>query len=230
MKTDDFKREFLDRAAIYMGDFLNERGTREVWDPMYEMIKYEYPNHRKLFNPWWPNYSDELSSARSFIAKRANYFYDMVADYYGAGKPSVLKVNSNTDETELEGVTIKMNGIELSRPIFDGKYYTGKELTVEGNAERVKGWTVTTVTGTKKETKEVEGESYTFTMTNATSTTIEAILKDDTSVGGVSCDETKASDILTLSGVTVRKNATNTKGLRPGAYIWKNKIIMVNGR
>ena len=230
MKTDDFKREFLDRAAIYMGDFLNERGTREVWDPMYEMIKYEYPNHRKLFNQWWPNYSDELSSAHSFIAKRANYFYDMVADYYGADKPSVLKVNSNTDETELEGVTIKMNGIELSRPIFDGKYYTGNKLTVEGNAERVKGWTVTTVTGTKKETKEVEGESYTFTMTNATSTTIEAILKDDTSVGGVNYDETKASDILTLSGVTVRKNATNTKGLRPGAYIWKNKIIMVNGR
>ena len=76
----------------------------------------------------------------------------------------------------------------------------------------------------------MEGESYTFTMTNATSTTIEAILKDDTSVGGVNYDETKASDILTLSGVTVRKNAASTKGLSPGAYIWKNKIIMVNGR
>ena len=45
MDDEDFRNEFIERCYIYMGDFLNEEGTREVWDPMYEMIKYEYPYH-----------------------------------------------------------------------------------------------------------------------------------------------------------------------------------------
>ena len=40
-------------------------------------------------------------------------------------------------------------------------------------------------------------------------------------------DENPVSDINTLSGVTVRKKATSTKGLRPGVYIWNKKKIVV---
>ena len=50
-----------------MGDFMNEKGTRAVWDPMYDMIKYEYPNHRVLINQWWPNYNEELSRAKNWL-------------------------------------------------------------------------------------------------------------------------------------------------------------------
>ena len=39
MAIDDFRRMFLDRAAVYMGDFLNERGIRAIWDPMVDMIR-----------------------------------------------------------------------------------------------------------------------------------------------------------------------------------------------
>ena len=80
MEDEDFKREFLDRAAIYMGDFLNERGTREVWDPMYEEIRFEYPHHRALINQWWPNYNDELRNARTWLNKRTNVFYSQLAN------------------------------------------------------------------------------------------------------------------------------------------------------
>ena len=41
MEDPDFRREFIDRTCIYMGDFLNEKGVRAVWDPMYEMITDE---------------------------------------------------------------------------------------------------------------------------------------------------------------------------------------------
>ena len=80
MEDENFKREFLDRAAIYMGDFLNVTGTREVWDPMYDLIKTEYPFHRKLINQWWPNYNDELNAARNWVSQRTNHFYKQLAD------------------------------------------------------------------------------------------------------------------------------------------------------
>ena len=140
MEDEDFRREFVDRAAIYMGDFLNERGTRELWDPMYEMIKYEYPNHRQLFNPWWPNYSQELSSARQFLSRRTNYFYKFVAEYYGVGTPTALTVNKSLAEEEMDGTTIEMNGVKLSKGKFDGKFYADRKLTVSSSSPRVKGW------------------------------------------------------------------------------------------
>ena len=46
-------------------------------------------------------------------------------------------------------------------------------------------------------------------------------------IDDVSMDEQRISDITTLSGVTVRKKATSTKGLRPGVFIWNKKKIVV---
>ena len=46
-------------------------------------------------------------------------------------------------------------------------------------------------------------------------------------IDGVSMDENPVSDITTLSGVTVRKKATSTEGLRPGVYIWNKKKVVV---
>ena len=47
-------------------------------------------------------------------------------------------------------------------------------------------------------------------------------------IDGVTVDSSNtASDITTLSGVTVRKKATSTDGLRPGIYIWNKKKIVV---
>ena len=46
-------------------------------------------------------------------------------------------------------------------------------------------------------------------------------------VKGVQVEDNKVDDITTLSGVTVRKKATSTAGLRPGVYIWNKKKIVV---
>lgn len=54
MEDADFAREFIDRFSIYMGDFLNEKSVRAIWDPMYAMIKDEWKRHRSVVydNPW----------------------------------------------------------------------------------------------------------------------------------------------------------------------------------
>ena len=46
-------------------------------------------------------------------------------------------------------------------------------------------------------------------------------------INSVTIDENVASNITTLSGTIVRKNATSTAGLRPGVYIWNKKKIVV---
>ena len=104
-----------------MGDWLNERGTRAVWDPLYDAIKYEYPHHRKLINQWWPNYNEELTNARNWIAKRTEHFYKHIAEYYQLGTPLPLSVNKTIDENERSEMEIRINGVKLSEALFDGK-------------------------------------------------------------------------------------------------------------
>lgn len=140
MEDPDFKSEFLDRAAIYMGDFLNEKGTRAVWDPMYEMICTEYPFHRALINPNWPNYDNILTKARTWLSERTNYFYDHLANFYTWGTPTPLTINTTT----LYDLMLKVNGIQLTGNVYDGKYYAGRTITVNAQSSDedmvVTGW------------------------------------------------------------------------------------------
>jgi hypothetical protein len=160
MEDADFKREFLDRAAIYMGDFLNERGTREIWDAMYEQVKTEYPYHRELINRWWPNYGEELSKARTWLSQRTDHFYKHLANYYHWGTPTPLTINK---QEELD-VRMTVNGIALTNRVFDGKYYAGRTLTINGQApegREVRAWRVTGAVN-----QEVQGSELTLQMPN----------------------------------------------------------------
>ena len=200
MEDADFKREFLDRAAIYMGDFLNENGTRAVWDEMYDMIKTEYPYHRKLINEWWPNYNEELNNARTWLNKRTNYFYQQLADYYSWGTPTTLTVN----KTSQSDVTMTINGITLTGNVFDGKYYAGRAINLSGTANEegkaVIGWKVTGATS-----KEVQGSELTLTMPNG-SIAINPIIGEASGINTIQTSDTKhqTSDIYDLMGNKVK--------------------------
>jgi len=171
MEDIDFKTEFLSRAAIYMGDFLNEKGTREVWDAMYDMIKTEYPYHRELVNRWWPNYDNELSTARKWLNKRTDNVYKQLADYYNWGTPRALTINKQKEND----IKITVNGITLCNKVFDGKYYAGKTLTISAQGtedNEVTGWKITGA-----QSKEVQGNEITLQMPNG-NIAIEPIFED----------------------------------------------------
>ena len=207
MEDENFKREFLDRAAIYMGDFLNAVGTREVWDPMYDLIKTEYPYHRKLINQWWPNYNDELNAARNWVSQRTNHFYKQLADYYNTGTPVSMTVNTSISAEDLEGVRISFNDVVLSKGTFNGKFFSGHDVTLKGtpiNGKQVTGWKVTRVAqnGTTSET--IEGDTYTFEMPNCTRLVITAMLDEYSGIHYIADDDYHWSlndDLLTITGV-----------------------------
>ncbi len=173
MADDDFKREFIDHAAIYMGDFLNERGTRAVWDPMAELVKPELIKHREAnYNGgWWgwhPNYeqdiNNEINNARNWLSQRTNNFYKHVANYYGLGTPTPLVINKDMTEQ----VTTIVNGVTIKNADFDGKFFANRQLTVEGQGSEgreVTGWkVVTTNNNNTTTTTEVNEPVYSFTM------------------------------------------------------------------
>lgn len=212
MEDADFKREFIDRAAIYMGDWLNERGTRAVMDPMYDAIKYEYPHHRKLINEWWPNYNDEISAAQRWIAGRADYFYKHIADYYDLGSPMPLVVN----EAKAKDIEITMNGVKLSEGFFDGKFFRNRRMTVSGKSLQegtaVTGWTISkTATNGATTTETAEGAEYSFLMPTCKSLTINPIIGVDTGISSVEADNAPATR-YTLGGVRIPNN-TQHKGI-----------------
>ena len=217
MEDADFKREFLDRAAIYMGDFLNEKGTRAVWDEMYYLIKTEYPYHRELINRWWPNYDEELNNARNWLNKRTNYFYQQLADYYSWGNPTVLTVN----KVDLSDVTLTFNGIKLAGNVFDGKYYAGRTITLSATANEegkmVTGWKI--VGGANKE---VQGSELTLQMPSS-STVITPIISNASGIEEVANSQrpTANSQLYDLVG---NKVSTPQAGR---IYIQNGKKIVI---
>ena len=213
----DFKREFIDRCAIYMGDFMNERGTRAVWDPMYEQIKYEYPYHRELVNKWWPNYNDELKNARNWIAQRTDIFYNQLSKYYSLGSPIALTIaNSLTDE-ERQSFVIEVNGVKLSEALFDGKFFAGRALHLKGGStiegKTVVAWTVRTVNSNNSVTeKTIEGNVYDFDMPNCKSLDITPVLGTDTAIDTITIDDdSKDAPTYNLGGI---RTTIHNKGIK----------------
>ena len=230
MEDADFKREFLDHATVYMGDFLNVAGTREIWDPMYEMIKTEYPFHRKLINQWWPNYTTELNNARNWMASRTDNFYNYLAKFYDLGKTIPVEINQEVDESDLQAADIFINDIRLTKGTFNGKMYANRSYTVSSSSNegrRVVGWTISQVEASTKTTKTVKGSSFTFTVPNVLKMWINAIYDED---DGIDTQTDMAWKWRFFEGILTLSNIDN--GTRIVLYDLKGipqKSIIANG-
>lgn len=179
MDDADFKRDFIDRTAVYMGDFMNYQTTWEMLQSMYEQIQYEYPYHRKLINQWWPNYNDELNQAKNWLAERSDYFYQHMADYYKLGAPTPMTINANHTENQLNKVQVEFNGITLSKARFDGKFFDGRDITLKAQSNNdwttVKGWNIISTNNGEESKETVYGDEYTFTMPACSKLEIEVL-------------------------------------------------------
>ena len=223
MAISDFRRMFLDRAAVYMGDFLNEHGIRAIWDPMVDMIRQEFPYHKQAVNGWI-NYDNELKGTRNWLAARTGYFIYQLASFYNEGTPTVLTVNKDVASDKLEGVTISINDIPLTQPVFDGKYYAGRQVTLraEGGQQPVTGWQIVQVdnNGTTS-TSEVEGAQHVFTMPSCKSLTINALF-NTSGIRTITTDNRPDDDWYRLDG-------RRLQGLpnHPGLYIHQGRKVIV---
>ena len=192
MADPDFSREFIDRCAIYMGDFLNESGTREIWDPMADLVKPELIQHRNLYSwSWWgpeQEIQNEINNARNWLSQRTNNFYTHLKNYYNLGTLTNMTVNKELAEADAKDIPFYFNGVKLTKGVFDGKFFQDRSVTLEGTAEngkKVVGWTVTQTVSGNTTTTQVDGSKYAFTMPACTKLQINAITEIDTGINDV---------------------------------------------
>ena len=231
MEDEDFFTKFVDRCMIYTGDFLNEKGIREVWDPMYEAIKGEYQYHRNLFNPWWPNYSQELNSARTWVRQRTNTFITQLSTYYKLGTPAQVSINPEAEGATETGITF--NGFRLSKSTFDGRFFTGHTISLDSDDEEqpVAGWRVTEIqTNGSITIREVSGSQLTMEMPACSKLVITALTGTPDGIGTITTTAgLRSGNVYDLNGRIVRQGSTSLDGLPRGIYIVNGrKIIIIN--
>lgn len=213
MDDPQFNREFIDRMLIYMGDFLTKDRIIEIWDPMYDLIKEEYPRHRAQINAWWPNYQDEMNNARNWLNNRANNVINHLKQKYGLGTAKNVTINGGIEcDEEAKATGVSMNGIKLTRGRFHGKFYQGRTITLTAEPEEglyVQGWKITQ----SGEETIVNEPEYTFEVP-ANAIKVDVILSDIDGIINVEADENMASKVVdAIYDAQGRKVTENAKGM-----------------
>jgi hypothetical protein len=142
MEDQDFRNLFVERSAIYMGDFLNKVGIHKVWDSMYEKIKYEYPYHRQKDNMEF-DYEEEMRHVDEWLAHRTDEFYDQIRSFYQVGNPIPLEINVSQQDNPL--ASLSFNDVTLSEGHFNGKYYPNHAIRLKARPKEgieLIGWRI----------------------------------------------------------------------------------------
>jgi hypothetical protein len=121
-----------------------------------------------------------LDSPQLGFAARTASFYQQLADFYKLGAPTSLIMNKDFDADELSKVKISFNGVKLTKGKFNGKFFAGRKITLEGapvDGKEVTGWEITQVsTGGSITKNEISGNQYVFDMPVCQSLYINAVL------------------------------------------------------
>lgn len=216
MDIEQFRWEFLDKVAIYTGTFLSATKVKELLDEMAGIIAYEYPFHRQQINPWWPNYSNELNSAKNYISSRQTYFFNHLIQKYGLKGTIIGSINNDLSASDKEAINVEVNNIPVSESVFNGKFFDGRELKFHGTTNdeslEIKGWEVLRVEKNgSTSTTTYEGPDFAFTPTNLTTVRINAIIGEATGIDEV--ETTNGLDILYIYDINGRRIPELRKGI-----------------
>ncbi|MDE6379942.1 MAG: CotH kinase family protein, partial [Muribaculaceae bacterium] len=199
----EFKDMFIDRCAVYMGDFLRPEEIISRIDTRYDDIKFEYKYHRDLINPWWPTYSQEVENGRNWTKNRWKFFYDHLSSFFSLKKPVTMTIAKGNESDR----TLIVNGITLSGKEFDGKFFPGRKLTVQSVSESdglyVNGWEVTVTDKGQTTSTTYNTETLSITMPEGSHVAISPILGTEPLAVGLleaDIDTSLPSDVYDTAG------------------------------
>ena len=92
LENDDIRNLFIDKCCIFMGDFMNGKGTGATIDLIKEEAMEEFVAHRDKYNPGWGWWSDnrgeitnKFNDAKNWAEGRPNYFYQHIGNQWNLG-------------------------------------------------------------------------------------------------------------------------------------------------
>ena len=194
MEDPELRQMFIDKCCVYMGDFMNAKGTGEIIDIIKAEAMDEFVAHRAKYPTWSGNSRNEINDkfemAKKWLAgytesswwgtttykSRPDNFLDFLSAQYNLGTAFPVTINKGVADVP-EDVTV--NGIKLSEGVFDGKLFPNRQLTITATApegKTIAGWKVTTTpaSGSKK-TENYDGDELVLTPASCKSMSIEAI-------------------------------------------------------
>ena len=141
MNDQTFKNEFIERYAIYTGDFMNYEGMHRVWDPMYQKISYELPYFSQAAN-WtlYQNYYQEMADVDEWIRYRTDEFTRQLCEFYSLESPYPLTISKN------EAIdSLFFNDHRLSQSCYDGRYFRDHPIKLKAVPSKyhvITGWLI----------------------------------------------------------------------------------------
>lgn len=217
MENEDLRQMFIDKCCVFMGDFMNAEGTGAMMDEILDEALEEFVAHRNKYNSWGNNRNDILNkfeNAKKWLAgyeeqgwggwwgggqttvhkPRADYFLDHLNQQYKLGTAIPVTVNKGVSELP---DSVFINGIKLSKGVFDGKLFPNRQYTISAIAPEgkvIKGW--------KVNGQESEGSELKFSLeAGLNKMTIEAILGEGTGIQSVAT--TSWSWKRTVGGISI---------------------------
>lgn len=174
MSFREFREPFIDKFAIWLGDFLKPSVSISLIDSMVEEIYDELePTYSANQNfSSLTRFNTALSTLKGFFLQRPAYVYQHMAEHFSLGKviPMTLKTN---------GATVRINGNGLSEGDFDGAYFSNRELILNSCSKNV-GWQMKTF-HYNSDSILIPSKDYTFN-----TSTISLLLNDYSNCDSVS--------------------------------------------
>lgn len=231
MEDPELLKMFIDKSCVYMGDFMNAEGTGAIMDIIQKEALEEFVAHRNdsryrsgwgqsdsrndilnKFNDakkWLTGYTEAVwtwggGSTTRTILPRADYFTNYIGERYKLGTAIPVTINKNIKDLP---DTVLVNGIKLSKGVFDGKFFPNRQITISGIApegKEIKGWKIIAKGANgASETVTDEGSELNITIdANCTSMSIEAVLSSETGISKASA-QTQWKWQRTAGGINV---------------------------
>jgi hypothetical protein len=224
LENTDIRNLFIDKCCVFMGDFMNGKGTGETIDLIKEEAMEEFVAHRDKYNPgwgWWPadnrgEITNKFNDAKNWAEGRPNNFYQHIANQWNLGTPVALTINKENKSD----VAISFNGVQMSGNIFDGKYFKNRAITLSATVNEegkvVTGWKVTGAVN-----KEVQGSELTLNMPSS-KIAINPIIGDATGIEDIERSASYAQHATLYDLMGNKVNTPQTGRI----YIQNGKKIM----
>jgi hypothetical protein len=179
MRDQDFKNLFIERYAIYAGDFLNYEGIHKLFETMCREISCEFSYHGPLIGIRPEAYRREMEYVDNWVKGRTDEFMRQLCDFYNMDEPVPLAINTTSSENLVDRLTF--NGHQLSEARYSGRYFKNHPIRLTAEAVEgkvVAGWRIQRTDGLKVSTEERQGATLKMTMPDCCLLTIEPILKE----------------------------------------------------
>lgn len=198
MEMPEAKALFIDRLAIFMGDFLQPAYVDAMLDEMAGELTPEYPDHCKLYFPYeswrFDSWKNEVNFIHDWCKKRRIFLYDRMRTYFGLSSAYELTIDG-------ADMPVDFNGVALTQPLFTGQYYNARPMTLTTSEGR--NWKATVTDNSGKTTVQyTPAATHTFNFSNARKVSVESVPYNPASIDNLVHEAEQVS--VVTDGLVIR--------------------------